>query len=184
MVNSFVITDIVWLFLGLLVFFFYHQFRKKFPKHAFFTFDYHHWFHTFIIPILLSFLVLGIFRFVSGTPLISGDYSFLNSLITFIIIGPFFEEFFLRGVILGGSFFISKNLNSKFASWFFITAGFLIQLFIFVWIHGYSSFINNLFLLITGIFYSLLFIYYKKDILVPFVAHAAANVFIILRIFS
>ena len=181
-------TDVIWIILGLITLFIYLKFKDKLNETKLFNFHYKNLFITILLPIIIIFVFLTIFRFAALqelSPGRAGELPIIISILSIIIIGPFFEEFFLRGLILGGSFFLASKLKNKSATWFFIIIGFLIQLFVFVWIHGSLEMTTRTYyLILTGLIYSFMFIFYKKNLLVPIIAHLVANLFILLKIFA
>ena len=174
----------VWLAAGAIFLVVYFILRKKLSHHALFSFKYENFLKSILIPILSSFIVLSLFRFISGIPLMEGRITSWFGWVSFLITGPFFEELFLRGLVLGGSFYLSSKLRNKYASYFFIALGFLLQLFVFVWIHGYSETVRVLYLVIIGLLYSALFLFSKREVLPAMIAHAVTNLIIILGVFA
>ncbi len=177
-------TDMIWFIIGVIFLALYFLFRKKIAHHALFGLDYENFSRDFIVPIVVIFVLLSSFRFISGIPLIESKITSWFSVLSYVIIGPFFEELFLRGLILGGSYYLSSKIDSKFASKFFIILGFVIQLFIFVWMHGYSDMTRIVYLSLIGLVYSLLFVFNKREILPSMVAHAITNLLIIWEVFG
>ena len=183
-ISDLLYTDSIWFIGGIVLLASYFWLRKKFPHHAIFSLNYQNPLRTFIIPLIVTFIVLSAFRFFSGIPLIETRVTNWFAIISYIITGPFFEELFLRGLILGGSFYLASKIESKIASNFFIGIGFIIQLSIFIFIHGYTDWTRILYLGIIGLMYSLLFIFNKKDVLPSMISHALTNLMIIAGIFS
>ncbi|MEK6918474.1 MAG: CPBP family intramembrane glutamic endopeptidase [Nanoarchaeota archaeon] len=184
LISQLLTTDLIWFGVGIIFLLGYFWLRKMIPHHAIFSLNYQSIMKTFIIPTITIFVVLSIFRFAAGILLIEAGAKNIFSLLSYIIIGPFFEELFIRGLILGGAFFLSSRIDNKKASWAFIILGFIIQLFVFVWIHGYTDTIRIIYLTIIGITYSLLFIINKRDVLPAMIAHAIGNAMIILGVFA
>jgi len=183
-ISQLLYTDFIWFIAGLILFGAYFLFRKKFKHHALFSLSYENFLRTIIIPIASIFIVLSAFRFISGISLTQPAITSWFSIISYVVTGPFFEELFLRGLILGGSFYLASKLENKYASWFFMFLGFIIQLFLFVWMHGFTDTTKIVYLSVIGLSYSLLMIFNKKDILPSIVAHATTNLFIILGVFG
>jgi membrane protease YdiL (CAAX protease family) len=183
-ISSLLYTDLIWSIGGIILLAAYFSFKERLSHHALFSLGYQSFLRTFIIPLVSVFVLLSFFRFLSGVSLPSPSINGWFSYVSFIITGPFFEELFLRGLLLGGSFFLAYQLSSKYASYFFITLGFVIQLFLFVWIHGSSDLFRILYLTTIGLLYSLLFIFNKRDVLPSMVAHAFTNLIIISGAFS
>lgn len=177
-------TDLIWFIIGAVALVLYFLFRKRIAHHAFFSLDYENFSRDIIIPVIIIFILLSAFRFISGIPLIEGKVTSLFAVLSYVIIGPFFEELFLRGIILGGSFYLSSKLDNKFAQKFFIILGFIIQLFIFVWMHGYLEPVRIIYLSLIGLVYSLLFVFNKREILPSMIAHALTNLLIIWEVFG
>lgn len=183
MISELLYTDIVWFVAGFVLLIAYFSFRKKFPHHAIFSLEYENFSRSVIIPVVVVFVVLSAFRFVSGVSLVEKSLSWF-SVLSYVITGPFFEELFFRGLILGGSFFMASRLESKIASYFFVVLGFIVQLVGFVWIHGYSDIVRITYLLIIGLCFSLLFLFNKREILPSIVAHSLTNLLVILGVFK
>ena len=177
-------TDIIWFIVGAIFLVLYFLLRKRIAHHAFFGLDYEKFSRDIIIPVLIVFVFLSAFRFISGIPLIESKITSWFAVLSYVIIGPFFEELFLRGIILGGSFYLSSKLENKFARLFFIILGFVLQLFIFVWMHGYFEPIRIIYLSLIGLVFSLLFVFNKREILPSMIAHALTNLLIIWEVFG
>lgn len=177
-------TDLSWFAIGIIFLLGYFWIRKILPHHAIFSLNYQSFLKTFIIPIISVFVVLSIFRFVSGIPLIEAEVNSVFSFFSYVISAPFFEELFIRGLLLGGAFFFSSRIDNKLASWFLLIIGFVLQLFVFVWLHGYADSLRIIYLSIIGLLFSILFIYNKRDVLPSIVAHATTNLMIILGVFK
>ena len=177
-------TDMIWFIVGFIILGLYFLFRKRIAHHALFSLEYKSFSRDIIIPTVIIFILLSAFRFISGIPLVESKITNWFAVLSYVIIGPFFEELFLRGIILGGSFYLSSKLDNKFAQKFFIILGFIVQLFIFVWMHGYTDLIRIIYLSLIGLVYSLLFIFNKREILPCIFAHALTNLLIIWEVFN
>ncbi len=134
---------------------------------------------TIILPMLISlFMVFSYILFFKRIV----AYNVYLPILFFsgVILGPIFEEVLLRGVFLGCFIRLSENLNANLSKIIFISLGFLLQLFLFVFGHMRFGGGEILILIFSGFLFSLLFLIYKRNIIPSIIAHSTYNLFVIL----
>lgn len=179
-------VDVIWIILGIILLLVYFKLKNKKIKKAIFNFNISIYkpFITILIPFFLSIIVFILFTLITkkfGYDLVGYDIPLLYSIFSSVVIAPFFEELVLRGMILGSFLYFSEEIVSKSLRIIFISAGFILQLFLFVLAHQRTHPLEISFLIINGLVYSLLFIFYKRNLLPPVIAHLTNNLLIALH---
>lgn len=112
-------------------------------------------------------------------------------IINLTLLHPVTEEILMRGFLFGafflnlGEFIGERMLNNRMAIYsslykLYIIATLVIQAYIFAYYHSNLTYLNFLIRFISGLLYGFLYIYSKRNLLPPILAHAIHNLYALL----